>query len=136
MRIMALDPGSKRIGVALSDDLKMLASPAGFIDAEPESNAFAQLQSLIQSQQVESIVVGMPRNMNGTYGPAAESTRAFIQRLQSAVSIPIRTWDERLTSVQAGRALREAGFKGKDARQKVDASSAAILLQSFLDAQP
>jgi len=80
------------------------------------------------------IVIGMPRNMDGSYGPAAEKVREFISALQAVVATPIRTWDERLTTVQANRYLIEASVRRRDRRQKVDKTAAAILLQSYLDA--
>ena len=84
--------------------------------------------------QLKLILVGMPRNMDGSYGPAAEKVRAFVQRLQEKVDVPIRTWDERLTSAQANRVMIEADVRRDKRKQKVDSMSAAILLQSYLDA--
>ena len=77
--------------------------------------------------------VGLPRNMDGSYGPAAEKVRVFVAQLRAVVSVPIRTWDERLTTVQAQRTLRQAGNKAKDQKGKLDQTAAAILLQSYLD---
>jgi putative holliday junction resolvase len=133
MRILALDHGTVRIGVAASDEMKMFASPLEFIPAEPLDGALQRLRQLIQEKEVELIVIGMPRNMNGSYGPAAEKVRAFVDQVRGAVTVPLVTWDERLSSVQAQRMLRQAGHKAKDQKGKVDASAAAILLQSYLD---
>jgi putative Holliday junction resolvase len=133
MRILALDHGTVRIGVAVSDELKMFASPLEFIPAEPRAGVMERLQQLIREKDVELIVIGMPRNMNGSYGPAAEKVREFVEQLRSAVTVPLVTWDERLSSVQAHRMLRQAGHKAKQQKGKVDASAAAILLQSYLD---
>ncbi len=133
MRILALDHGTVRIGVAVSDEMKMFASPLEFIPAEPFDSALARLQQLLREKEVELIVIGMPRNMNGSYGPAAQKVREFSDRLRTAVTVPLVTWDERLSSVQAQRMLREAGHKAKQQKGKVDASAAAILLQSYLD---
>lgn len=133
MRILALDHGTKRIGVAVSDELQMFASPLGSVPAEPVAACLAQLRQMVQAQAVERILVGLPRNMDGSYGPAAEKVRAFVAALKDAVSVPIQTWDERLSSVQAQRLLRDAGHKAKQQKGKVDASAAAILLQSYLD---
>ena len=134
MRILALDHGTRRIGVAVSDELKMIASPLEFVPAEPLSAAFERLKQIANEKEVELIVIGMPRNMDGSYGPAAEKVREFISALQAVVATPIRTWDERLTTVQANRYLIEASVRRRDRRQKVDKTAAAILLQSYLDA--
>jgi putative Holliday junction resolvase len=84
---------------------------------------------------VELIIVGMPRNMNGTYGPAAEKVREFIAALKAVISVPIKTLDERLSSAQANRVLLQANIRRDQRKQKVDAMAAAILLQSYLDSQ-
>src|SRR5215468_1818929 len=103
MRILALDHGTKRIGVALSDELKMIASPLEYIPAEPFAEFLMRLKQLVQEKEVEQIVVGLPRNMDGSYGLAAAKVREFIDKLKAEVQVPIRTWDERLTSSQANR---------------------------------
>jgi putative holliday junction resolvase len=136
MRTLALDHGTVRIGVALSDELGMIAQPLEFIPAEPFAAFLDRLKKLVAERDVGRILVGMPRNMDGSYGPAAEKVDEFVRQLRDAFSIPIQTWDERLTSVQAQRMLREAAVKGAKQRQKVDQMAAAILLQSYLDAQP
>ena len=136
MRTLALDHGTVRIGVAISDELGMIAQPLEFIPAEPLAAFLARLNQLVAERNVGRIVVGMPRNMDGTYGPAAEKVQEFVRQLREACSIPIQTWDERLTSVQAERLLREASVRGTRQRKKVDQMAAAILLQSYLDAQP
>ena len=84
-------------------------------------------------RQVEQVVVGMPRNMDGSFGPQAVKVQGFVGLLRKSVTVPVRTWDERLTSVAAERALREAGSNAKDAKAKVDASAAAVMLQGYLD---
>jgi putative holliday junction resolvase len=136
MRILALDHGTVRIGVAVSDELGMIARPLEFIPAEPAAGFLERLKQLVAEHEVGRILVGMPRNMDGSYGPAAEKVREFVRLLGETFSIPIQTWDERLTSVQAHRMLREASVKGAKQRKKVDQMAAAILLQSYLDAQP
>jgi len=93
MRILALDHGTVRIGVAVSDELKMLATPLEFIPAEPFAEFLARLQQLIREKEVELVLVGMPRNMDGSFGPAAQQVREFVARLQAALSVPLRTWD-------------------------------------------
>jgi putative holliday junction resolvase len=135
MRIMALDHGTRRIGVAVSDEMQMIASPLEFIPAEPMDKVVARVQDLIREKEVSLILVGMPRNMDGTFGPAAEKVNEFIAALQPHVTTPIKTWDERLTSVMANRALLQGNVRRADRKQKVDKMAAAILLQSYLDAK-
>jgi putative Holliday junction resolvase len=136
MRILALDHGTRRIGVAVSDEMKMIATPLEYILAEPMDKVIERLQQLLREKEVELILIGMPRNMDGTFGPAAEKVNAFIALLQPHIATPIKKWDERLTSVMANRALLEGNVRRQDRKQKVDKMAAAILLQSYLDAQP
>jgi putative Holliday junction resolvase len=133
MRILALDPGSVRVGVAISDELRMIARPVEFIPAEPFMALVDRVKELIRDQQVELIVVGMPRNMDGTYGEAATKAREFVAALKDVIVVPIRTWDERLTTVSAAKALRSGGTKAANQRGKIDAAAAAVLLQGYLD---
>jgi len=135
MRILALDHGAKRIGVALSDELKMIAQPLEFIPAEPFADFLARLKGILREKEVEFILLGLPRNMDGTYGPAALKVQDFAAALRGALTIPIQTWDERLTSVQANRFLIEGGVRREKRKEKVDKMAAAILLQSYLDAK-
>lgn len=133
MRILALDHGTVRIGVALSDDLKMMASPRPFFAAEPFSELAEKLKALVREEEVELVLVGLPRNMDGSYGEAAARVRSFIAALKDVLLVPIRTWDERLTTVAAMRQLKSGGTNAKAQRTKVDSASAAVLLQSYLD---
>src|SRR6266487_6007762 len=133
MRILAIDHGTKRMGIAISDDLGMIAQPLEFIPAEPFAELLNRLKEIIRAKQVELILVGMPRNMNGSYGPAASKVQEFVAALKEAVTVPIQTVDERLTSVQAHRLLTEAEVSGRQRKGKVDKSAAAVLLQGYLD---
>ncbi len=133
MRILALDHGTVRIGVAISDELKMLAQPVEFIPAEPFAAFLERLRQIIREKEVELILIGMPRNMDGSYGPAALKVQEFVAVLKTSITIPVQTVDERLTSVHAQKLLRQAGKRAKDQRGKVDQSAAAILLQGYLD---
>jgi putative Holliday junction resolvase len=135
MRILAIDHGTKRMGIAISDELGMVAQPLEFISAEPFEGFVHRLKEIVREKPVELILVGIPRNMNGSYGPAAAKVQEFVAELQEALPIPIRTVDERLTSVQAHRLLTEAEVSGRKRKGKVDKSAAAILLQSYLDSQ-
>ena len=136
LRILALDHGTKRIGVAISDELKMLAHPMEFILAESMPAFVERLRAILAEKPCELILVGMPRNMDGSFGPAAEKVREFIAKLQPLVTIPIKTWDERLTSAQANRMMTEGNVRRDQRKLKVDAMAAAVLLQSYLDAHP
>lgn len=133
MRILALDHGTVRIGVALSDEMKLFAQPLEYIPAEPFTDVVTRVKTLVREKEVELIVVGLPRNMDGSYGPAAQRVREFVIALKEAVPMPIRTWDERLTSVTANRLLSEGNVRGQDRKEKVDKVAAAVLLQSYLD---
>src|SRR5882762_3004963 len=105
MRILAIDHGTKRMGVALSDELGMIAQPLECIPAEPFAKLLDRLKEILSEKQVELVLVGMPRNMDGSYGPAALKVQQFVAVLKDAIAIPIRTLDERLTTVQAQRFL-------------------------------
>jgi putative Holliday junction resolvase len=133
MRILALDHGTKRIGIAISDELKVIAQPLEFFPAEPFADFLARLKGLVLEKEIELVLVGMPRNMNGSYGPAALKVQAFVAALRGALVVPIQTWDERLTSAQANRFLIERNVRRQERKQKVDKMAAAILLQSYLD---
>jgi putative Holliday junction resolvase len=133
MRILAIDHGSKRIGIAVSDELKMIAQPLEFIPAQPFAAFLVRLNDLINDKEVESILIGMPRNMDGSYGPAALKVQEFVEVLKGAVGVPIKTWDERLTSAQANRIMIQGNVRRDKRKEKVDAMAAAILLQSYLD---
>ena len=133
MRILAIDHGTVRMGIAVSDELKMIALPLEVVPAVPFKAFLVRVREIIREKEVEQIIVGMPRNMNGTYGPSAEKVRQFIIVLKEAVAVPIMPWDERLTSAQANRVLDEANVSHEKRKQSVDMMSAGILLQSYLD---
>jgi putative Holliday junction resolvase len=133
MRILALDHGTVRIGVAVSDEMKIIATPLEFIPAEPFADFLKRLKVILQEKEVDLILVGMPRNMDGSYGPAAQKVQEFVAVLKETIVIPIKVWDERLTSTQANRFLIQANVRRDQRKQKVDKTAAAILLQSYLD---
>jgi len=123
-----------QLGIAISDELKLIAQPLEFIPAEPFAAFLDRLKSLLREKEVELVLVGMPRNMDGSYGPAALKVQEFIAVLKEAITVPIKIWDERLTSVQANRYLIEGNVRRDKRKEKVDKMAAAILLQSYLDA--
>src|SRR5262245_61516872 len=128
MRILALDHGTVRIGVAVSDELQMIAQPLEFVPAHPFDDFVKLLIVIIQEKEVGQIIIGMPRNMDGSFGEASTKVKQFIEELKPLTKIPIRTWDERLTSVQANRAMSDAGVRKQHKKEKVDKIAAAILL--------
>ena len=133
MRILALDHGTKRIGVAVSDETKTIAQPLEYIPAEPFADFLARLKKLLVEKEISLVLIGLPRNMDGSYGPAAEKVQTFVGVLRSAITVPIKMWDERLTSAQANRVLIQGGVRRDKRKEKVDKMAAAILLQSYLD---
>lgn len=135
MRVLAIDHGAKRMGIALSDETATIAQPLEFIPAEPFADFLNRLKQILAEKQVAQILVGMPRNMDGSYGPAALKVQEFVAVLKETIVIPIKTWDERLTSAQANRMLIQADVRRDKRKQRVDAAAAAILLQSYLDSR-
>ncbi len=133
MRILALDHGTNRVGVAVSDEMYIIAQPLEYISPKPFAAFLARLKQIISEKEIGQILVGMPRNMDGSYGPAALKVQAFVAVLKDAVTIPIKLWDERLTSTQAQRFLIQGGVRRDQRKEKVDKTAAAILLQSYLD---
>jgi putative Holliday junction resolvase len=121
------------MGIAVSDELKMIAQPLEYIPAEPFADLLVRLKQLLQEKEVELILLGLPRNMDGSYGPAALKVQEFAAALGRAVTVPIKTWDERLTSAQANRLLIQGNVRREKRKEKVDKMAAAILLQSYLD---
>ena len=133
MRALAIDHGTKRMGIAISDELKMIAQPLEYIPAEPFAKFLERLKEILREKEVELIVVGLPRNMDGSYGPAALKVQEFVAALKSALTLPIQMWDERLTSAQANRFLLQGNVRRAQRKEKVDKTAAAILLQAYLD---
>jgi putative Holliday junction resolvase len=133
MRILALDHGTKRIGVAVSDETKTIAQPLEYIPAEPFADFLARLKKLLVEKEIDLVLIGLPRNMDGSYGPAAQKVEAFVAVLRNAITVPIKTWDERLTSAQANRVLIQGRVHRGKRKETVDKMAAAILLQSYLD---
>jgi putative Holliday junction resolvase len=133
MRILALDHGTRRIGVAVSDETKTIAQPLEYIPAEPFAEFLRRLKKILAEKEVDFILLGLPRNMDGSYGPAAEKVQTFAGILKTAITIPIKMWDERLTSTMANRVLLQGNVRRDKRKEKVDAMAAAILLQSYLD---
>jgi putative Holliday junction resolvase len=130
-RVLGIDPGEARIGIAVSDDLNMLAHPVVTLSAKDDP--IEKIRAIIAEKGVDRIVIGVPRNMDGTYGPAAEKSRAFADLLKEKLGLPVIKWDERLTTVAAQRALHEAGRNSKQQKSVIDQAAAQIILQGWLD---
>lgn len=133
-KALGIDLGDARVGVAVSDDLGMLAHPLETISVK-STPVRKRVLALATERGVGTIVVGMPRNMNGSLGPASEKAKAFIEELRRETTIPVVSWDERLSTVSAQRALQEAGRNAKNQRAVIDQVAAQIILQSWLDAK-
>lgn len=132
-RTLGLDLGDARTGVAVSDELRMLAHPLEtIVQASPEAVA-RRVKELVAEKDVDCVVVGLPRHMNGSYGIGAEKAQAFVTLLRAHIPSEVVTWDERLSTVAAERSLREAGKKTRATKGIRDQVAAQIILQSYLD---
>jgi len=133
---MGLDYGSKTVGVAISDPLLITAQGIEIIRRKEENKlrqTLARIEELIQEYQVEQIVLGLPKNMNDTTGPRAMVTLEFKEKLERRTGLPVHTWDERLTTVAADRAMEEAGIRRENRKEYVDKIAAVFILQGYLD---
>jgi putative holliday junction resolvase len=131
MRIMALDVGDRRIGVALSDPTGMLASPNTIIERTDESADIRVIIDIAKRYEAGRVIVGLPISLNGTIGDQAEKVHAFVEHMVKHIEIPVELRDERMTTVSAKRLLREGRGRGKTGKD--DAAAAAVLLQGYLD---
>ena len=129
--ILALDFGRARIGAAISDQLHLLAHPLETIPANKQ--APQRIAEIVRYKKIDHVVAGIPRQMNGQIGAAATEVLQFVEKLRAILPCPVVTWDERLTTVAAQRALRDAGKKTRDTRGYVDQVAAQMILQSYLD---
>lgn len=133
MRIMALDVGSRTIGIACSDALLMTAQGIETIRRTSLENDFKRLSELITEYEVHELVVGMPKNMNGTKGERAEKTEEFVEKMKGVIDLPITFWDERLSTVMAERQLIAADVSRKKRKDVIDKMAAVVILQGYLD---
>jgi putative Holliday junction resolvase len=132
-RALGLDLGDVRIGIAISDDARRLAVPLGTVHVGRPPGELRAIAELARENDVSVVVVGLPLSLDGSRGPRAALAEAFAESLRAVVSVPIVFHDERLTTVEAERGLRDACVKGRDRRAVVDAEAARILLQSWLE---
>ncbi|MGA2220207.1 MAG: Holliday junction resolvase RuvX [Verrucomicrobiia bacterium] len=135
MRILGIDFGLKRVGLAISDETGTIAQSLDYLAGGSDHTVVRELLRIAAEHGVSTIVVGVPLRMNGSPSPQTERTLRFITSLQQATTLPVKCWDERLTSVQAERALLEGNVRRKDRKEKIDKLAAQIMLQSYLDAQ-
>ena len=132
-RLLGIDLGKARVGLAISDELGFLAHPLETFSADKQKALLERIVAIVREKDVERVVVGLPRNMDGSMGPAAQEALAFVDQLRAKLSCPVATWDERLTTVAAHRALREAGRSTRTTRGQVDQVAAQMILQGYLD---
>jgi putative holliday junction resolvase len=135
MRILGLDVGTKTIGVALSDEMGWTAQGIETITFNeiPTKKNFARLREIIEENNVDKIIVGFPKNMNGSVGPRGEACQQFAERLEGMFSIPVQLWDERLSTVSAEKMLISADVSRKKRKKVIDKMAAVVILQNYLD---
>ena len=132
MKIMGIDYGDARTGVAISDLLCSIVGSAAVVPSRNEEKAIADIVRLAQENQVGEIVVGLPKNMDGTEGPRAELCRQFAEKLKQATGLPVHMWDERRTTVEAHNILSAHNYHGKKRKNTVDAVAASLILEGYL----
>ena len=132
MKIMAVDLGDARTGLAVCDRTEFLASPIGVIHERDLNKLVVQVSVAVDEYQVSHVVVGYPKNMEGTTGERAQKCERFAQRLRNVVTVPVELWDERRTTVTAHEILNEADIRGQTRKDMVDEVAATIILESYL----
>jgi len=135
LRILGLDFGTKRIGVAMSDELLLTAQGLDTIQRKELKSDLALIKGIVDSNGVSEVVVGLPLNMNGTYSEKTREAVSFVAELEKMISVPVKTWDERLTSMQADRAMLEGDMSRGKRRKLSDRLAAQIILQSYMDSR-
>lgn len=137
MRVMGLDVGSRTVGIAISDELGWTAQGLETLKINEDENSFGfeQLGKLIKEYQIEKVVVGFPKNMNGTIGPRGEASQIFAKELETRFGVTAILWDERLTTMAAERVLLEADVSRKKRKKVIDKMAAVMILQGYLDSK-
>jgi putative Holliday junction resolvase len=133
MRVLGLDVGDRRIGIALSDALGLTAQPVATVERRASRGDIDAIQALVERHRVEQVVVGLPLTLRGEQGPQAKKVVAFAERLRQRLAIPVRLLDERLTTMQGARSLLEAGASRRRRRRVIDQVAAQLILQQFLE---
>ncbi len=134
-RCLSLDVGERRIGVAVSDPSGIVARPLTTIQRSSRAADFQEILQIVEEHEVERVIVGLPLSLDGNEGPQARRTRRYSQALAETLSVPIEYWDERFSSARAAEILSEKGLRHRRARKAIDATAAAVILQSFLDSK-
>lgn len=132
-RLMGIDVGSKRTGVAISDELHILATPVGYVERGPTDRT--KFRELVERYRPVALVAGMPAGLSGREGPQAADVRAYATALAADLELPLDYWDERMTSLVAERSMADQGIKRAKRKERIDAIAAAVMLQGFIDAQ-
>jgi putative Holliday junction resolvase len=136
MRILGLDHGTKRIGIAVSDPMGWTAQGVTVLERTTNEKDLARIAEIVEEKGVERVVVGLPVNMDGSIGPKAKEVLAFVERLAASLGLPVETVDERLTTSAAQRSLIEGGMSRRKRRGRVDRIAAQLILQTYLDRRP
>jgi putative Holliday junction resolvase len=137
MRIMGLDVGSKTVGIAISDELGWTAQGLKTLKIDEEKNKFGfdEIGQLIKESGISQVVIGLPKNMNGTIGPRAEASKRYAEEIEKQFSVSTILWDERLTTMAAERVLLEADVSRKKRKKVIDKMAASMILQGYLDSK-
>jgi len=133
LRALGLDVGERRIGVAVSDPDGTVAVPVTVVERKSEAEALGRIAALIRDHEVDRIVVGMPRSLDGSLGKQARAVQSFAESLKNCTDLPVVDWDERLSTLHAERMMVEAGVKRRKRKGRLDSVAAAIILQGYLD---
>jgi putative holliday junction resolvase len=134
-RVLGLDPGERRIGVALSDELGLLASPLMILERRSRASDVAAIVDLVRAHGVTEIAVGHPKTLRGEIGPQARRAERFADEVARAVGVPVRLWDERYSTVEGAERLAHGGKRPRGRRPHPDAAAAAVILQGYLDSR-
>jgi putative Holliday junction resolvase len=135
MRVLGLDVGRRRVGVAVSDPTGLIASPLTVVEVRGIKDAVRRVLEICREQQAERVIVGLPVTLGGELGPQAQEVLEFVEALRRESPVPVETWDERLSTVGATRLLRAGGHDTRSMRGRVDAAAAAFMLQGYLDSR-
>jgi putative Holliday junction resolvase len=135
-RVLGLDLGEARIGVAISDPNRRIALPFGTIHVGQPPGELRAIAAIVGEQAISAVVLGLPLSLSGAPGPAARHAQAFAQTLRTLLDVPVHLQDERLSTAEAERRLSDSGLRGRDRRRVVDRTAAAVILQAWLDARP
>ncbi len=134
-KILALDFGVKRIGLALSDELRLTAQPYGTIECKDEEEDLQKLEAIVKEEKAGEIIIGLPKRLDGSLGDMAKQAKRFARLLRERLNVPVRTWDERFSTHAAERALLDGNVRRKKRKQVIDKTAAVWILQGYLDSK-